>query len=511
MNFQNRHIPFLVGILAWVLLLAGCQVEEPPPVVDTTPPGAISDLSATPAAGSTGTITLAWTAVGDDGAGGGPASSYEIRFAEFVISESNWSTATTYFQTWTPVPPGDGEVHDCPGFASGRTFFFAIRVFDDAGNPSPLSNVASTSNGQDTIAPANITDLSASTSGSPEGAVDLTWTAVGDDGQGNGPASAYEVRYSESLITESTWSSATVHPQAWTPLPPGQTETAQIQGLNPGTLYYFGIKVRDEVPNVSGLSFVATATASTDTTPPAAITDLTASTSPGTAGGVVLQWTAVGEDGASGGAATAYEVRTSSTPINATNWSAATVVAQNWVPLAPGQTENHEVSGFTPGATVHIAIRVSDEVPNTSPPSNDASANALTGWVWDHPTPQGNYLYGLWGASGTDVFAVGSSNSILHWDGSRWSTMNPAKTSMAFFDVWGASGTDVFAVGGYRTFHTFAGQAYHYDGTSWSAMTLPNAYTPLYGVWGASGTNVFAVGMGGRIFQYNGAVWTAMT
>jgi len=55
-------------------------------------------------------------------------------------------------------------------------------------------------------------------------------------------------------------------------------------------------------------------------------------------------------------------------------------------------------------------------------------------------------LYSIWGSSSSDVFAVGSSGAILHYDGSAWSAMNSG-TEESFNGVWGSSSSDVFAVG----------------------------------------------------------------
>ena len=111
-----------------------------------------------------------------------------------------------------------------------------------------------------------------------------------------------------------------------------------------------------------------------------------------------------------------------------------------------------------------------------------------------------NNLYGVWGSSGSDVFAVGTSDTILHYDGSAWSAMSSG-TSTTFSDVWGTSGTDVFAVG-YRTI-------LHYNGSTWSAMTSGTTGR-LNGVWGSSGSDVFAVGDFGTILHYNGSTWSPM-
>ncbi|MBI1387150.1 MAG: hypothetical protein GC154_01710 [bacterium] len=37
-------------------------------------------------------------------------------------------------------------------------------------------------------------------------------------------------------------------------------------------------------------------------------------------------------------------------------------------------------------------------------------------WQWQNPLPQGNTLWGVWGSSGNDVFAVGQEGAILHYE-----------------------------------------------------------------------------------------------
>jgi hypothetical protein len=84
-------------------------------------------------------------------------------------------------------------------------------------------------------------------------------------------------------------------------------------------------------------------------------------------------------------------------------------------------------------------------------------------------------LWGVWGSSGTDVFTVGSSGTILHYDGIAWSLMS-AGTTKALSSVWGSSGNDVFAFGN-------SGLVLHFDGSSWSevraAGSNQNAVTDL--------------------------------
>ena len=62
------------------------------------------------------------------------------------------------------------------------------------------------------------------------------------------------------------------------------------------------------------------------------------------------------------------------------------------------------------------------------------------------PSAPISLLFGIWGSSATDVFAVGRRGTILHYNGSNWSPMTSGTTT-DLVDVWGSSSNDVFAVG----------------------------------------------------------------
>ncbi len=111
--------------------------------------------------------------------------------------------------------------------------------------------------GVDKTPPNPITDLAVSYVQSSS--VTLTWTATGDDGL-DGKANSYDIRYSQEPITEANFSSATQVSNIPSPVDPGQEQTVTINGLLPVTTYYFAIKVLDEVPNVSPISNVVSAT-----------------------------------------------------------------------------------------------------------------------------------------------------------------------------------------------------------------------------------------------------------
>jgi hypothetical protein len=245
-----------------------------------------------------------------------------------------------------------------------------------AGGCSDSSN--NTTEPGDTTAPAAITNLAHGTVTATS--VVLTWTAPGDDGS-TGTAGAYDIRYSTATITEGNWASATQAPSEPAPVAAGGAQTFTVTGLSPGTPYYFAMKAADEVPNWSALSNVVPAQTlpeePEDTTPPAAITNLATGTATTTS--IVLNWTAPGDDDATGTAGQ-YDVRYSTSTITEGNWASATQATGEPVPGASGSAQTFTVTGLSPDTPYHFAIKTADEVPNWSALSNDAQGTtAQTG------------------------------------------------------------------------------------------------------------------------------------
>jgi hypothetical protein len=100
---------------------------------------------------------------------------------------------------------------------------------------------------------------------------------------------------------------------------------------------------------------------------------------------------------------------------------------------------------------------------------------------------------GLWGTSGTNLFIVGASGDIQHYNGSSLISM-ASGTTKTLNGVWGSSGSDVFAVG-------YNGAIVHYNGSTWSPMSTGTTFY-LSAVWGSSSNDVFAVGDSGAILHY---------
>lgn len=97
---------------------------------------------------------------------------------------------------------------------------------------------------------------------------------------------------------------------------------------------------------------------------------------------LVLVWTAPGDDG-NIGTATAYDLRVSQSPIDASNWSAATQVSGLPSPSPSGTRERTVVRGLTRGTRYYFAIRSVDDAGNWSQVSNVLQWD----WVYDTAPP----------------------------------------------------------------------------------------------------------------------------
>ncbi len=105
---------------------------------DNIAPNAVSDLSATATGAST--VLLEWTASGDDGATG-QASQYDIRYSTSPIAtNTDFSNAQQVNGEPTPQITGSDESFVVNGLNASTTYYFCLKVGDDNGNFSAISN-----------------------------------------------------------------------------------------------------------------------------------------------------------------------------------------------------------------------------------------------------------------------------------------------------------------------------------------------------------------------------------
>jgi hypothetical protein len=110
-------------------------------------------------------------------------------------------------------------------------------------------------------------------------------------------------------------------------------------------------------------------------------------------------------------------------------------------------------------------------------------------------------LAAVWGSSASDVWAVGSGGTIIHYDGNNW-TPTPSGVPNTFYGVWGSGPNDVYVVSGAAVILRGNGMQSG-GGTTWNLVPSPleEFNSPLMrAVWG-SGPN--DVRVGGEAFDLN--------
>lgn len=110
------------------------------PESDGTPPSPVADLSVVGARMSK--VELSWTSTGDDGMSG-TASSYDLRFSGEPITDANWDAAARFSCPAGPQAPGAAERVTVAGLFPTTQYYFALKVRDNRGNNSSISNVTS--------------------------------------------------------------------------------------------------------------------------------------------------------------------------------------------------------------------------------------------------------------------------------------------------------------------------------------------------------------------------------
>ena len=143
MNASVNRWPAWALVVVTAVLVFGCannptDVDDDEPD-DLIPPATVNDLHVT--ASTPSSLTLQWTAPGDDGTEGF-AQSYDLRGAQEAITRENFADALRIDLENPPAPPGVTEDVVINPLEEGQTYYFALKTFDDAGNVSGLSNCA---------------------------------------------------------------------------------------------------------------------------------------------------------------------------------------------------------------------------------------------------------------------------------------------------------------------------------------------------------------------------------
>lgn len=301
-------------------------------------------------------VTLQWTAPGDDGSTG-TASQYDVRVSTALITEGNFASATRVNNAPAPLAAGTTQSMDVTGLTPSTTYWFAIKTADESGNWSSISNLVTWTTGASTddVRPAALVVAVANTT---DNSVTLSWNATGDDSL-SGTATRYEVRWSTSSITSGNWASATlVSAGVPTPAAPGTAQNVTVTGLDRSVDLYFAVKAFDEMNNVSALSNVPRVDHLLDAAPPA--TPASVAVAVGT-GGVHVQWAANSEPDLAG-----YHVyraiqsggewtRLTNTPVNLNEYTDASAPdsAALWYAVSSVDATGNE-SALSSGRVVYL-------------------------------------------------------------------------------------------------------------------------------------------------------------
>jgi hypothetical protein len=123
-------------------------------------------------------------------------------------------------------------------------------------------------------------------------------------------------------------------------------------------------------------------------------------------------------------------------------------------------------------------------------------------------------MYGLWGSSASNIFAVGSGGKIARFNGTSWTPMT-SPTSRQLVRLSGTGASDVWAVGD--------SVVIHYNGTQWADVQLggnpgfmrsrsPSGFQQLFqiGIWARGPKEVYLGSDYGRLARWDGQEWREM-
>jgi hypothetical protein len=113
-------------------------------------------------------------------------------------------------------------------------------------------------------------------------------------------------------------------------------------------------------------------------------------------------------------------------------------------------------------------------------------------------------LWGLWGTSANDLWAVGADGVVLHRTLSGWRAETGVPTSARLSAVWGIGG-ELWAVG--RKADGTATIVHRAATGAWRTDTLASSTNELLAVWGSGASDVWTVGAGFTILHWDGSGW----
>ncbi|RKZ31700.1 hypothetical protein DRQ36_01125 [bacterium] len=227
-----------------------------PAIPDTIPPADFVIDTVESRGISWDEFDIYWEAPGDDG-DVGTASYYDFRFSTSAITEGNFDISPELTEgVPDPLPAGTPQMLTVSGLEPETDYWIAGRAFDDEDNPGPISNVLmiTTPEYVDEIQPDRITDL---TCGDLDpNAIELIFTAPGDDGDTGIVGIGYEIRYQPDVDFDPIdWTFVPVY-DTIPPMMAGTEVHVYVEGLDSGREYFFTVRSLDDDGPDSDPSFV---------------------------------------------------------------------------------------------------------------------------------------------------------------------------------------------------------------------------------------------------------------
>jgi hypothetical protein len=163
-----------------------------------------------------------------------------------------------------------------------------------------------------------------------------------------------------------------------------------------------------------------------------------------------------------------------------------------WIDISPNAPRGYSLSGYLAGFAF-FALNDADYWLTRQGLIFHAAGSTT---AFSFGSQSGGPLNSVWGLSDNDMYAVGDYGSILHFDGSTWTSMTSG-TSKYLHSIWGTDDKNIWASG----LNPNNGETVllHYDGTSWKEDPL----SVSLGLNAAGGfDNVWAVDSAGHHCEF---------